>query len=124
MVEKLTKGIEETKKEKEKLMQEKENMLTVFKEIEQKAFSVQENYKKTQEVPVGFSSHAADDFGRHYIHVYWIYIMLTLKCFLQLIDKHKFVLDETKAEYNKLKATMDELRAAEVILHKNTIHFI
>ncbi|KAG1358997.1 structural maintenance of chromosomes protein 4 [Cocos nucifera] len=80
MVKKLTKGIEESKKEKEKLVEEKERMMCVFKEIEQKAFSVQENYKKTQE----------------------------------LIDQHKDVLDETKAEYNKLKKTMDELRAAEV----------
>ena len=47
---KLTKGIEESKKEKEKLVEEKERMMSAFKEIEQKAFSVQENYKKTQEV--------------------------------------------------------------------------
>lgn len=47
---KLTKGIEESKKEKEKNMEEKEKMMSVFKEIEQKAFLVQENYKKTQEV--------------------------------------------------------------------------
>ncbi|XP_042414113.1 structural maintenance of chromosomes protein 4-like [Zingiber officinale] len=80
MTEKLKKGIEDTKTEKEKLVLEKENMLIIFKEIEQKAFVVQENYKKTQE----------------------------------LIDKHKVVLEETKNEYNKLKKTMDELRAAEV----------
>ncbi|XP_008796541.2 structural maintenance of chromosomes protein 4 [Phoenix dactylifera] len=80
MVKKLTKGIEESKKEKEKFIEEKEKMMTVFKEIEQKAFLVQENYKKTQE----------------------------------LLDQHKDVLDETKAEYNKLKKSMDELRAAEV----------
>lgn len=47
---KLTKGIEESKKEKEKLVEKKESMMSVFKEIEQNAFSVQENYKKTQEV--------------------------------------------------------------------------
>ncbi|XP_074578322.1 structural maintenance of chromosomes protein 4 isoform X2 [Curcuma longa] len=80
MTEKLKKGIEDTKKEKEKLVEEKGNMLSIFKEIEQKAFVVQENYKKIQE----------------------------------LIDKHKVVLEETKNEYNKLKKTMDELRAAEV----------
>lgn len=34
--------------------------------------------------------------------------------FLQLIDKHKVVLDETRAEYNKLNKTMEELRASEV----------
>lgn len=50
MLKKLTKGIEESKKEREKLMDEKENMAATFKEIEQKAFLVQENYKKTQEV--------------------------------------------------------------------------
>ncbi|OAY83225.1 Structural maintenance of chromosomes protein 4 [Ananas comosus] len=49
-VKKLTKGIEESKKEKEKNMEEKEKMMSVFKEIEQKAFLVQENYKKTQEL--------------------------------------------------------------------------
>lgn len=50
MIKKLTKGIDESKKEKERLAQEKEKLLCVFKEIEQKAFAVQENYKKTQEV--------------------------------------------------------------------------
>ncbi|WOL08544.1 structural maintenance of chromosomes protein 4 [Canna indica] len=50
MTEKLKKGIDETNREKEKLLQEKEKMLTAFKEIEQKAFSVQENYKKTEEL--------------------------------------------------------------------------
>ncbi|KAM0933788.1 putative structural maintenance of chromosomes protein [Dioscorea sansibarensis] len=50
MLKKLTKGIEESKKEWEKLMDEKENMVATFKGIEQKAFLVQENYKKTQEL--------------------------------------------------------------------------
>lgn len=50
MIKKLTKGIEESKTEKERLTQEKEKLRDKFKEIEQKAFSVQENYKKTQEV--------------------------------------------------------------------------
>lgn len=50
MIKKLTKGIEEAKNEKEKLTQEKEKMKSTFKEIEQNAFTVQENYKKTQEV--------------------------------------------------------------------------
>lgn len=46
----LTKGIEESKKDREKLVAEKENMMSLFKEIEKKAFVVQEEYKKTQEV--------------------------------------------------------------------------
>ncbi|CAA3013817.1 structural maintenance of chromosomes 4 [Olea europaea subsp. europaea] len=50
MVKKLTKGIEESKKEKERLLEEKEKMHSTFKEVEQKAFAVQENYKKTQEL--------------------------------------------------------------------------
>lgn len=50
MIKKLIKGIEESKKEKERLTTEKESLLATFKEIEQKAFTVQENYKKTQEV--------------------------------------------------------------------------
>ncbi|VFQ90359.1 unnamed protein product [Cuscuta campestris] len=47
---KLVKGIEESKKEKERLTEEKEKLLCMFKEIEQKAFTVQENYKRTQEL--------------------------------------------------------------------------
>lgn len=50
MVKKLTKGIEESKKEKERIIEEKEKLHGMFKEIEQKAFTVQENYKKMQKV--------------------------------------------------------------------------
>jgi structural maintenance of chromosome 4 len=46
----LSKGIEESTKEKEELFEEKENMMSFFKEIEKKAFVVHEDYKKTQEV--------------------------------------------------------------------------
>ncbi|KAL5741248.1 hypothetical protein ACOSP7_027980 [Xanthoceras sorbifolium] len=80
MIKKLTKGIEESKKEKERLLEEKEKMLTIFKEIEQKAFTVQENYNNTQ----------------------------------KLIDQHKDALDNAKHEYEKVKKTVDELRASEV----------
>ena len=48
MMKKLTKGIEESKKEKERLVEEKAKLQGIFKEIEQKAFTVQENYKQTQ----------------------------------------------------------------------------
>ncbi|KAL0450548.1 UNVERIFIED_CONTAM: Structural maintenance of chromosomes protein 4 [Sesamum latifolium] len=48
-IKKLTKGIEESRNEKERLMGEKEKLSSTFKEIEQKAFTVQENYKRTQE---------------------------------------------------------------------------
>ncbi|KAI9154551.1 hypothetical protein LWI28_027999 [Acer negundo] len=50
MIKKLTKGIEDSKKEKERLLEEKEKMLSIFKEIEQKAFTVQENYNNTQKL--------------------------------------------------------------------------
>ncbi|XP_068664523.1 structural maintenance of chromosomes protein 4-like isoform X1 [Aristolochia californica] len=50
MVKKLMKGIEESKKERDRLVEEKEKMLAAFKQIEEKAFIVQENYKKTQEL--------------------------------------------------------------------------
>lgn len=50
LMKKLTKGIEEAKKEKERLVEEKEKLRSTFKEIEQKAFIVQENYKKTQQL--------------------------------------------------------------------------
>ena len=50
LIKKLTKGIEESKKEKERLIEEKQSLLATFKEIEKKAFTVQENYNKTQEV--------------------------------------------------------------------------
>jgi hypothetical protein len=49
-VTRLSKSIEESRKEKEELLAEKENMMSFFKEIEKKAFVVQEDYKKTQEV--------------------------------------------------------------------------
>lgn len=50
MIKKLMKGIEESKKAKEGLIEVKQSLLSTFKEIEQKAFIVQENYNKTQEV--------------------------------------------------------------------------
>ncbi|XP_073040972.1 structural maintenance of chromosomes protein 4 [Primulina eburnea] len=80
MMKKLTKGIEESKNEKARLTQEREKLRFTFTEIEQKAFTVQENYKKTQE----------------------------------LIDQHKDVLNKAKSDYEKLKKTVDELRATEV----------
>lgn len=49
-IKKLMKGIEESEKEKERLNAQKESLKIVFKEIEQKAFVVQENYNKTQKV--------------------------------------------------------------------------
>lgn len=49
-IKKLTKGIEESKKEKERLLLEKQRLMSTFKDMEVKAFAVQENYKKTQEV--------------------------------------------------------------------------
>lgn len=55
MIKKLSKGIEESKKERERLTAEKQSLLATFKEIEQKAFVVQENYKKIQEVVLMFS---------------------------------------------------------------------
>lgn len=57
MIKKLTKGIEDSKKEKERLIEEKEKMLNVFKEIEKKAFTVQENYNNTQKVCCSISLH-------------------------------------------------------------------
>lgn len=56
MIKKLTKGIEDAKKEKELLQKERGNMDSTFKEIEQKAFAVQENYKKTQKVSSEFKN--------------------------------------------------------------------
>ncbi|GER48317.1 structural maintenance of chromosomes protein [Striga asiatica] len=50
MIKKLTKGIEESRNEKERLTLEREKLQSTFKEIELKAFTVQENYKKTQEL--------------------------------------------------------------------------
>lgn len=50
MIKKLSKGIEESKKERERFTAEKQSLLATFKDIEQKAFTVQENYKKIQEV--------------------------------------------------------------------------
>ncbi|BAU01243.1 Structural maintenance of chromosomes protein [Vigna angularis] len=50
MVKKLTKGIEDSKKEEDRLTEQKQKLTGAFAEIEQKAFAVQENYKKTQEI--------------------------------------------------------------------------
>lgn len=50
LLKKLTKGIEEAKKENENLLAQKEKLMSVFKEIEKKAFLVQEDYKKNQEM--------------------------------------------------------------------------
>ncbi|KAJ1263499.1 hypothetical protein BS78_09G189500 [Paspalum vaginatum] len=50
LVKRLTKSIDESKKEIERLLPEKEKMMSIFKEIEKKAFVVQEEYKKTQEM--------------------------------------------------------------------------
>ncbi|XLT40970.1 hypothetical protein HN873_072262 [Arachis hypogaea] len=80
MMKKLIKGIEESKKEVERLTGEKEKLKSKFKEIEQKAFGAQESYKKIEE----------------------------------LMYKHKVVLDEAKAEYEKMKKAVDVLRASEV----------
>ncbi|RVW31392.1 Structural maintenance of chromosomes protein 4 [Vitis vinifera] len=80
MMKKLKKGIEESKKEKDRVVDEKEKLHLSHKEIEQKAFTVQDNYNKTQE----------------------------------LIDQHRDVLDKAKSDYEKLKKTVDELRASEV----------
>ncbi|KAM0839402.1 hypothetical protein ACQ4PT_060337 [Festuca glaucescens] len=50
LIKKLTKGIEEARKETENLVSQKEKLMSVFKETEKKAFLVQEEYKKTQEM--------------------------------------------------------------------------
>lgn len=50
MIKKLTKGIVESKEEKERLVGEKEKMQGTFDEILQKAHIVQENYINTQKV--------------------------------------------------------------------------
>lgn len=50
MIKKLTKGIVESKKEKERLVEEKEKMQGIFDEILEKAHTVQENYINTQKV--------------------------------------------------------------------------
>lgn len=54
MIKKLTKVIEECKLEKEQVIEKKDKLRGMFKEIEEKAFAVQENYKNTQKVPLIF----------------------------------------------------------------------
>ncbi|XP_020526509.1 structural maintenance of chromosomes protein 4 isoform X1 [Amborella trichopoda] len=49
-VKKLQKAIEESIKEKDKVADDKDTKVAGFKEVEQKAFIVQQNYKKTQEL--------------------------------------------------------------------------
>ncbi|XP_022974257.1 LOW QUALITY PROTEIN: structural maintenance of chromosomes protein 4 [Cucurbita maxima] len=79
-IKKLTKAIEESKKEKERLDEEKINLQGKFKEIEVKAFAVHEKFKEIE----------------------------------KLIHLHEEVCDTSKSNYNKVKKTMDELRASEV----------
>ncbi|GAB2287864.1 Structural maintenance of chromosomes protein 4 [Dionaea muscipula] len=50
MIKKLTKTIEDSKKENDRLLEEKTKLLSSFKAIEEKAFAVQENYEKTQKL--------------------------------------------------------------------------
>ncbi|CAA7051881.1 unnamed protein product [Microthlaspi erraticum] len=78
MIKKLTKGIEEATREKERLEGEKEKLMSVFKAIEQKAFAIQETYKETQ----------------------------------KLIDEHKDLLAGAKSSFEKLKKSVDELKAS------------
>lgn len=57
MIEKLRKGIEESKVEKERLMAEKEKLRSTSKETEEKAIVVMENCVKIQEVSSHFSAY-------------------------------------------------------------------
>jgi structural maintenance of chromosome 4 len=50
LVTKLTKGAEDSKKERDKLAENKEKATSDFKDIQETAFTVQEKYHKTQEV--------------------------------------------------------------------------
>ncbi|GAB2234374.1 hypothetical protein Drorol1_Dr00003624 [Drosera rotundifolia] len=50
MVKKLRKAIEDSKKENKRLSDEKTKLLSSFKDIEAKAFTVQEDYEKTQKL--------------------------------------------------------------------------
>ncbi|GMH05121.1 hypothetical protein Nepgr_006961 [Nepenthes gracilis] len=50
MIKKLTKATEDSRKENERLLEEKSKLLSSFKVIEEKAFAVQESYQKTQEL--------------------------------------------------------------------------
>ncbi|XP_021736360.1 structural maintenance of chromosomes protein 4-like isoform X1 [Chenopodium quinoa] len=78
MIKKLTKGIGDSKKEQEFLHQEREKMHSTFKAIEQKAFAVQENYKKTEKL-----------FGEH----------------REVLDKAKSDYESLKRKMDELRAT-------------------
>lgn len=108
MIKKLTKGIEDGTREKERLEGEKEKLLTVFKSIEQKAFAIQETYKETQKVLTLLIF--------FYLHIIWIRVIEQSFLFfvVQLIDEHKDVLTEAKSNYEKLKKSVDELKASRV----------
>lgn len=73
----------------------------MFKEIEKKAFVVQEEYKKTQEVFVPL--HCTPGWPPIYLR---FLIRISLFVFTQMIDNHKVELDKTKEEYtNKASRT-------------------
>lgn len=106
MIKKLTKGIEDGTREKERLEGEKEKLLTVFKSIEQKAFAIQEKYKETQKVLTVLLSFLSPYYldKRHRAVLFVV----------QLIDEHKDVLTEAKSNFEKLKKSVDELKASRV----------
>lgn len=50
LVTKLTKGVEDSKKERDKLVASREKAVSEFKDMQETAFTVQEKYQKTQEM--------------------------------------------------------------------------
>ncbi|XP_054803249.1 structural maintenance of chromosomes protein 4 [Prosopis cineraria] len=113
MIKKLTKGIEESKKEKERLGEEKEKSKATFKEIEQKAFVVQENFKRTQEM-LEKHSEVLDEAKSEYDKV-----KKTVEELRASEVDADFKLKEMKREYKELemkgkgyKKRLDELQTA------------
>lgn len=75
-IEKLKKAIEDGTKDKEKLNQEKESKKDDFKNVEAKAFVIQENFTQLQEVLVWISNSVSHAFC--YLQIYR-FLLPTLK---------------------------------------------
>lgn len=76
MIKKLTKGIEECKQEKERVIEQKDKLRGMFKEIEEKAFAVQENYKNTQKVPLILYLLSSSDFSFQNSYLFCTFLIL------------------------------------------------
>ncbi|XP_050230281.1 structural maintenance of chromosomes protein 4-like isoform X2 [Mercurialis annua] len=98
MIKKLTKGIEDSKKETDQLVEEKEKLSSVFNEILEKVSAVKENPEKTRQL--------IDEHKEALVKAESDYE--TVK---KVVDD---LLVKAESEYETVKKVVDDLRASEV----------